>query len=147
MHVLRGVSRLFFATVSILVVGMAATASPAWAGGPDGVVENDDISRAVGSGVLDGALVGFMAVGSTNKGAAAAVVAACQNAGGEQCSSDEVTNDVFCVVSLGAMDGSGVVAGGAGTTLEEAREDAVRNVGRADLVADPGARVLASSCP
>lgn len=132
--------------ISVLAVTLAS-ASAAWAGGPDGVVENSDMSRAVGSGVLDGTLTGFSASGPTNEAAVAAVVAACQNAGAEQCSSDEVTNDVFCVVSVGANDGSGIVSGGAGQSVEAARADAYRNVSRANLVLDPGARVLASSCP
>ena len=76
-----------------------------------------------------------------------ALIAACQGAGAQQCSSDEVTNDVFCVVSVGADDGTGIVAGGAGPTVDAARDDAFRNVGRANLVLNPAARVLASSCP
>ncbi|CAN3130525.1 hypothetical protein ACNUDN_21600 [Mycobacterium sp. smrl_JER01] len=121
--------------------------APAWAGGPGGVVETGVVSRAVGSGVRDGTLMGFSATGPTNEAASAAVISVCQNAGAEQCSSDEVTNDVFCVVSVGADDGSGIVSGGAGPTVEAARADAFGNVGRANLTLDPGARVLASSCP
>lgn len=143
MAAIRGVSVIL---ISVLAVAMVS-AGVAWAGGPAGVVEDSDISRAVGSGVLDGALTGFAASGPTNASAAEAVVAACQNAGAEQCSSDEVTNDVFCVVSVGADDGSGIVSGGAGETVEAARADAFQHVGQADLVLDPGARVLASSCP
>ncbi len=123
------------------------TAAPASAGGPDGVVEDGNISRAVGSGLSGGTLVGFTATGSTNDAASAALIAACQGAGAQQCSSDEVTNDVFCVVSVGADDGTGIVAGGAGPTVDAARDDAFRNVGRANLVLNPAARVLASSCP
>ena len=129
-----------FSTATILSV-------PAWGGGPGGVVETGVVSRAVGSGVRDGLLTGFSATGATNEAASAAVIADCQSAGAEQCSSDEVTNDVFCVVSVGADDGSGVVAGGAGATVDAAREDAFRNVGRANLTLDPNARVLAWSCP
>lgn len=143
MAVIRGVCLVL---MSVLAAAMVS-AGAAWAGGPGGVVEDSDMSRAVGSGVHDGTLTGFTASGPTNAAAVAAVVAACQNAGAEQCSSDEVTNDVFCVVSVGADDGSGIVSGGAGDTVEAARADAFRNVGRADLVLDPGARVLASSCP
>lgn len=123
------------------------TATPASAGGPDGVVEDGPISRAVGSGLNGGTLVGFTATGPTNDAASAALIAACQGAGAQQCSSDEVTNDVFCVVSVGADDGTGIVAGGAGPTVDAARDDAFRNVGRANLVLNPAARVLASSCP
>ncbi|MFN8226682.1 MAG: hypothetical protein U0R18_08190 [Mycobacterium sp.] len=132
-----------FAAVFVAVL----TAGPAAAGGPDGVVEDGNISRAVGSGLSGGTLVGFTATGPTNDAASAALIAACQDAGAQQCSSDEVTNDVFCVVSVGADDGSGIVAGGAGPTVDAARDDAFRNVGRANLMLDPAARVLASSCP
>ncbi|OAN39468.1 DUF4189 domain-containing protein [Mycolicibacterium iranicum] len=126
---------------------MVVTAALSWAGGPGGVVTGGDISRAVGSGLLDGLLVGFTASGPSNDAASAAVVAACQSAGAQQCSSDEVTNDVYCVVSVGADDGSGIVSGGAGATIEAARDNAFANVARANLVLDPSARVLAGSCP
>lgn len=138
--------RMGMASATGLTV-MVVTAAISWAGGPGGVVTGGDISRAVGSGVMDGLLVGFSASGPTNEAASAAVVAACQSTGAEQCSSDEVTNDVFCVVSVGADDGSGIVSGGAGATIEAARDDAFANVARANLVLDPSARVLAGSCP
>lgn len=138
--------RMGMASATGLAV-MVVTAAISWAGGPGGVVTGGDISRAVGSGVMDGLLVGFSASGPTNDAASAAVVAACQSTGAEQCSSDEVTNDVFCVVSVGADDGSGIVSGGAGATIEAARDDAFANVARANLVLDPSARVLAGSCP
>jgi hypothetical protein len=142
MVAVRGVSAVLMSgVVAVLVAG------PAWAGGPGGVVEGGATSRAVGSGLQNGVLVGFASTGATNSAAAAAVITACQNAGAEQCSSDEVTNDVFCVVSVGADDGSGIVAGGAGPTVEAARVDAFRNVERANLALNPAARVLASSCP
>jgi len=146
--VLRGRSTV---TVSALsAVGVAAAmlcAAAAWAGGPGGVVEDTDLSRAVGSGLVDGLLVGYTATGPTNEVAAANVVSLCQGAGADQCSSDEVTNDVFCVVTVGADDGSGLVAGGAGGTIPAAREDAFANAVRAGVTLDPAARVLASSCP
>ena len=143
MAVARRVSGFVFAALGVALV----SASPAWAGGPDGVVEDGNISRAVGSGLSNGTLVGFTASGATNDAASAALIALCQNSGAQQCSSDEVTNDVFCVVSVGADNGTGIVAGGAGPTVDAARDDAFRNVGRANLVLDPAARVLASSCP
>ncbi|WP_238994609.1 hypothetical protein [Mycolicibacterium chubuense] len=133
---------------AVIGVSMSMVSSPpARAGGPGGVAETGVLSRAVGSGVRDGMLVGFSATGPTNDAAAAAVIAVCQGAGAAQCSSDEVTNDVFCVVSVGADDSSGIVSGGAGATIEAARDDAFRHVGSANLTLDPGARVLASSCP
>ncbi|CAN5274081.1 hypothetical protein BH11ACT6_BH11ACT6_50840 [soil metagenome] len=129
---------------------LAATvwAGSALAGGPGGVVEAEgDISVAVGSGVLDVALVGFTATGPTNEAATAAMISACQQAGALDCSREEVTNDNLCVVSVGASDGSGVVAGGAGPTVETARDDAFRHAQEADAPLDPGARILASACP
>ncbi len=149
MVVTRGVSAgVLIAVASALGVTAALFgASSASAGGPGGFVEDTVVSRAVGSGLLGGTLVGYTATGPTNEAAAAAVVSVCQAAGAEQCSSDEVTNDVFCVVTVGADDGSGIVAGGAGATVEAARGDAFANAVRAGVTLDPAARVLASSCP
>lgn len=130
-----------------LLVGGAVAAvisgGIAWAGGQDGEV---DMSRAVGSGVVNGGLVGFTVTGPTNEAATAAVLTACQQAGAQDCSRDEVTNDNVCIVSVGADD-SGVVSGGAGPTLEAARGDAFRHAQDADAPLDPGARILASVCP
>ncbi len=124
-----------------------AMAAPAWAGGPGGGVDTGVVFRAVGSGVRDGMLTGFTGTGPTEEMATSAVIAACQGVGAEQCSSDEQTDDVFCIVSVGADDGSGIVSGGAGPTVEAARDDAFRHVGSAGLTLDPSARILASSCP
>lgn len=135
---------------TILALGVVAatfSAGSAWAGGPGGVVENsDDISQAVGSGVLNGSLVGFSATGPTNEAASSAVIAVCSQAGADECSRDEVTNDALCVVSVGE-DSSGVVAGGAGPTVEAARDDAFRHSVDADAALTQGARVLVSACP
>lgn len=133
--------------MSAVLLCAVALAAPAWAGGPGGVADTGVVSRAVGSGVRDGTLIGFTATGPTNAMASSAVIAACQAAGADQCSSDEQTNDVYCIVSVGADDGSGIVSGGAGSTVEAAREDAFRHVGQANLTLDPSARILASSCP
>ncbi len=133
------------AAVGVIVATFSA--GTAWAGGPDGAVEGgDDISQAVGSGVLNGTLAGFAASGSTNDAASTAVIAVCQQAGAEECSRDEVTNDDLCVVSVGE-DSSGVVAGGAGSTVEAARDDAFRHSVDASAALTPGARVLVSACP
>ncbi|KGI69628.1 hypothetical protein MJO55_21835 [Mycolicibacterium rufum] len=140
-----GISAGLLMAVSMAVA--VAIPAPAWAGGPGGVVDTGVVSRAVGSGVRDGLLVGFTATGPTNEMAASAVIAACQAAGAQQCSSDEQTNDVFCIASVGADDGSGIVSGGAGPTPEAAREDAFRHVASANLTLAPSARILASSCP
>ena len=141
-------TRMASAIFALGVVVATFSAGSAWAGGPDGVVEGgDDLSQAVGSGVLNGALAGFSATGSTNEEASAAVIAACQQAGAEDCSRDEVTNDNLCVVSVGAGDDSGIVSGGAGSTVEAARDDAFRHAADANAALDPGARVLVSACP
>jgi hypothetical protein len=125
---------------------VVAMAPPAWADGPGGVVDSGAVSRAVGSGVRDGTLIGYSATGPTNDLAASAVIAACQGAGATECSSDEESNDTNCIVTVGADDGSGVVSGGAGPTVEAARDDAFRHVSAAQLTLAPDARVLASSC-
>jgi hypothetical protein len=136
---------------TIVAVGVAAatlSVASAWAGGPDGAVDStDDMSQAVGSGVLNGVLAGFSATGPTNAAASAAVIAACQQAGAQECSRDEVTNDNLCVVSVGADNGSGIVSGGAGPTVEAARDDAFRHSQDADAPLDPSARILVSACP
>jgi hypothetical protein len=152
---------MYFARVSstmcaLGIVVATFSVGSAWADGPDGVVEGgDDISQAVGSGVLNGTLAGFSATGPTNAAASAAVIVACQQAGAQDCSSDEVTNTDLCVVSVGADDDSGVVAGGAGPTVEAARDDAFRHAEDANAALGPDAnvalasdaRVLVSACP
>jgi hypothetical protein len=148
MAIIRSVSAVCAAgIVTAGAVVAMVSAGPAWADGPGGEVEGTEISRAVGSGVLDEVLVGYMATGATNEEAEAAVIAVCQNAGADQCTSDEVTNADICVVSVGAEDGSGVVAGGAGRTVEEAHDDAFNNASEFDQTLDPAARILISSCP
>ena len=81
------------AAVAAISVGVA------WAGGPPGAVE--EMSEAVGSGYVGDSLAGFRAGGTTNDEAKQAVIAACQAAGGTECSADEVTNDNLCIVSIG----------------------------------------------
>lgn len=136
----------------ILAVGVLTAilgTGSARAGGPGGVVETDggDISVAVGSGVRDLTLVGFTATGPTNDAASAAVILTCQQAGAMDCSSDEVTNDNFCIVSVGSDTGSGIVSGGAGPTVEAARDDAFGHAQSANAPLDPNARILAAACP
>ncbi|ANW65061.1 hypothetical protein BCA37_16980 [Mycobacterium sp. djl-10] len=128
-----------------VVLFAAAGTGVAWSDGPTGGGEAD-ISAAVGSGVLDSRLVGFIATGPTNEAASAAVIAACQSAGALDCSRDEVSNDDLCLVSVGVDDGRGIVAGGAGPTVEVARDDAIRHAEVAGAPLGPGARILASTC-
>lgn len=132
------------AAAGVIVAGI--TAATAWADGPGGVVENDTaISRAVGTGVFTGELVGFQATGATNDEASAAVVAQCQNAGGQQCTSDEVTNDNLCIASV-ADDTNDVVAGGAGPTVEAARADALQRAAANNTPLATTAAVVISVC-
>ncbi|MFZ0834519.1 MAG: hypothetical protein WAM92_15855 [Mycobacterium sp.] len=146
MAITRSVSAVFAAGV-VTAGAIAATisTSPAWADGPGGEVEPGVMSRAVGSGVIDGMLVGYMASGATNDEAEAAVIAVCEGAGADQCTSDEVTNADVCVVSIGEDD-SGLVAGGAGHTIEEAFSNAVYNAAEFDQVLHQTGRILISSC-
>lgn len=129
------------------VVGAGISVGTAWAGGPGGVVEDpEDISAAVGTGLFEGALVGFTATGDTNEEASAAVLAQCQSAGGVECTSDEVTNDNLCIVSV-ADDVNDVVAGGAGATVDAARADAFNRAAANNTPLDPSASVVVSACP
>ncbi|OBI71184.1 hypothetical protein A5663_09895 [Mycobacterium sp. E740] len=129
------------------IVGAGISAGAAWAGGPGGVVEDpEDVSAAVGTGNFEGALVGFTATGDTNDEAAAAVIAQCQSAGGVECTSDEVTNDNLCIVSV-ADDENDVVAGGAGATVEAARADAVNRAAANNTPLGPSAQIVVSACP
>ncbi|MDR3659089.1 MAG: hypothetical protein P4L86_01510 [Mycobacterium sp.] len=135
------------AAVSVLFATGVIGAVPAWADGTAGVVENPgDMAAAVGSGVLDGAIVGFTATGPNDPAAAAAVIAACRRAGADQCTSDEVTNDRLCIVNVDSA-ATGVVAGGAGPTVEAARQDAFNRAATNNTPLDPGAPTLAMSCP
>ena len=128
----------------VAIVAATISAGSAWAGGADGVV---DMSRAVGSGVLNGGLVGFTVTGPTNEAASVAAVAACQQAGAQDCTRDEVTNDNLCIASVAASNGSGVVAGGAGATVDAARADAYNRAAANNTPLDPAAKVVVSACP
>jgi len=150
-------NRLVYAVAAAGVIAAAAAAGSAWAGGPGGTVENTpaDLYVAVGSGTFEdpadgaggnGLEVGFTANGATADEASANVIAACQAAGGVDCSSDEVTNDNLCIVSV--FDPvSHVEAGGAGATVEDARLDAIQQAAANNTPLPPNAPVLTSSCP
>jgi uncharacterized protein YgbK (DUF1537 family) len=127
-----------------VIVGGASTGI-AWAGGPDGVVEQDT-SVAVGTGAFINAIVGFTATGATNDEASANVIAACQAAGGVNCTADEVTNDNLCIASV-ASDLTDVVAGGAGPTVEAARQDALNKAMANGTPEGADAVVVVSACP
>ena len=122
-------TRLVAPLVAAGVIAVGISTSTAWAGGPGGAIEDsNDISVAVGTGVFVDGLVGFKASGATNEEASAQVIAQCQSAGGQECTSDEVTNDNLCIVSVGD-DSNEIVAGGAGVTVEAARDDAFQRAG------------------
>jgi hypothetical protein len=75
-----------------------------------------------------------------------AVIAACNRAGADQCTSDEVTNDRLCIVNVHAP-ASGVVSGGAGSTIDDARRDAFNRAEANNTPLAADSPTLASSCP
>ena len=147
---------LVSAFVSAGVLAAAFSTGTAWAGGPEGAPESpNDLFEAVGSGTFDdtrdgpggaSAEVGFRATGASADEASAAVVAACTAAGGVDCTSDEVTNDNVCIVSV-FDPGTSVDAGGAGPTVEAAREDAIQRAAANNTPMSAAAAVLISACP
>ena len=138
--------RLVAPLVAAGVIAVGISTGTAWAGGPGGAIENSpDISVAVGTGVFIDGLVGFTATGATNDEASARVIAQCQSAGGQECTSDEVTNDNLCIVSV-ADDGNEVVAGGAGVTSEAARDDAFQRAAANGTPLGPTALIVISDC-
>ena len=139
-------TRLVSAFVAAGVIAIGVPAGIAWAGGPDGGVEDNNISQAVGTGTFIGEIDGFTAVAPTNEEASAAVLAQCNAAGGVDCSVEEVTNDNLCIVDMGDPD-SGVVSGGAGPTIEAAVADATARVANTDRPFGPNAVVIISACP
>lgn len=139
-------ARMVTAIAAAGLIAAAITAATATAGGPGGTVESpNDISAAVGTGEFEGALVGFYATGPTNDAASAAVLAQCQNAGGIECTTDEVTNNL-CIVSA-ADDVSDVVAGGGGPTVQAAFDDARNRAAANNTPFGPEAAIVISACP
>lgn len=123
----------------------SASASPSEStSAPDTVTEV--LSVAVGTGDFIDSIVGFTATGATNEEASANVIKACQDAGGVECTADEVTNDKLCIVSV-ASDSTDVVAGGAGKTLEEAKQDALNKAIANGTPEGTDAVVVVSDCP
>lgn len=144
-----------FAVAGVAAAGIAG--GIAWAGGPGGTVDDTppDLFAAVGTGTFENFQdgpggnsfeVGFQATGATADEASGKVIAACQAAGGVDCTSDEVTNDNLCIVSVGD-DATDVVAGGAGPTVEAARLDAIARAAANNTPMSPAAGVIISSCP
>ena len=140
------VTRLVAPLLTVAVMALPITTGTAWAGGPGGAVDGSaEISVAVGTGVFIDGLVGFTATGATNEEASARVIAQCQSAGGQECTSDEVTNDRLCIVSV-ADDTNDVVSGGAGLTVELARADAFVRAAANGTPLGPTAAVVVSDC-
>ncbi len=147
---------LGLALVAAGLIAAGFSTGTAWAGGPDGATDPaNDLFEAVGSGTFDDSRdgpggasteVGFRATGPTADQASAAVVTACEAAGGVDCTSDEVTNDNVCIVSV-FDPGTGVDAGGAGATVEAARQDAIQRAAAANTPMSSAAAVLISACP
>ena len=140
-----GKTRRVWAFVAAGVVAGGVSTGIAWAGGPGGAVEADT-SVAVGTGLFSNSIVGFTATGATNDEAAAKVIAACQAAGGIDCTADEVTNDNLCIAAV-ASDLTDIVAGGAGPTVEAARQDALNKAVANGTPEGPDAVVVVSVCP
>lgn len=139
-------TRLVAWLVGAAVVAVGMSTSTAWADGPGGVVEDSGpISVAVGTGVFVDGLVGFRASGATNDEASARVIAQCQSAGGQECTSDEVTNDNLCIASVADVTND-VVAGGAGATVEAARDDAFARAAASSTPLGPTAAIVISDC-
>lgn len=137
--------RLVSAIAAAGVIAAGVTATAAWADGPGGVVEPDTYA-AVGTGVYQDAIAGFVGTGATSDEASAAVIGACQATGASDCTVDEYTNDNLCIVSL-ADDVTDVVSGGAGPTIEAAKADALARAAANGTPESPGAVVVVSSCP
>ena len=140
-----GRTRKVWTFVAAGVVTVGVSTGIAWAGGPGGTVEADT-SVAVGTGLFSNSIVGFTATGATNDEAEAKVIAACQAAGGVECTADEVTNDSLCIASV-ASDLTKIVAGGAGPTVEAARQDALNKAMAQGTPEGPDAVVVVSACP
>lgn len=139
-------TRLVATLVTAGAIASGISTSTAWAGGPGGAIDgSNDMSVAVGTGVFVDGLVGFRATGATNEEASARVIAQCQSAGGQECTSDEVTNDNLCIVSV-ADDSNDVVAGGAGLTVEAARDDAFQRAAANGTLLGPTAAIVISDC-
>jgi len=138
-------TRKVWTVVAAGVLAGGISTGIAWAGGPPGMVQ-EDASVAVGSGAFAGSIAGFTATGATNDEASAKVIAACQAAGGVDCTADEVTNDNLCIVSV-VSDDTDVVSGGAGPTIEAARQDALNRAIANGTPEGADATVLVSACP
>ena len=142
------------------IVGVSAAviaAGTAWADppaddspGPPG--SYGGMFSAVGSGTFvdpsnqDTVEVGYNAYGDTAVQAEEAVIGQCLAAGGQDCSSDMVTNDNVCIVVVTDLT-TRVDVGGAGPTVEAARVDAVLRAAANGTPVGLDSPVLISDCP
>ena len=124
----------------------SSTTAAAAGGTTTAAASPGDISVAVGTGEFIDSIVGFVATAPTNDEASAKVIKACEDAGGVECTSDEVTNENLCIVSV-ASDSTDVVAGGAGKTIEEAKQDALNKAKANGTPEGADAVVVVSDCP
>lgn len=142
------------------VIAATISTGTAWAGGPANSTGDDSpgppgtyggMFSALGSGTFINANgqnieVGYNEYGNTAEEAQGNVVKQCLTDGGQNCSSDIVTNDNLCIVSI--VDGrTNVNAGGAGTTIEAARQDALARAAANNMAMSPDSVVLISDCP
>ncbi len=152
--------------VNIRVIGAVLTAGVLAGGMLSGCAKSEspsaetkaaeDVSVAVGTGEFTDAsgdkdpatntIVGFTATAATNDEASAKVIKACEDAGGVECTADEVTNDNVCIASVVSSE-THVVAGGAGATVEDARLDAIKKAEANKTPLGADAVVVVSACP
>ena len=128
-------SAVFAAATAACALSIAVS-GPAWA---------DTTARSIAIGVIDGQLITNLATGDTLQDAKAAAVAGCQRNGATQCSAAASTDGDECLVVLGEADGS--YAGGSGTTITAARQDALANAAQDNTQIANTAPILTSSCP
>ena len=151
-------TRVVWAIVAagVLAGGVLSGCSKSESPGGETKAAAQDISVAVGTGEFTdtagdkdpatNTIVGFTATAPTNDEASAEVIKACQDAGGVECTADEVTNDNVCIASV-ASDETAVVAGGAGATVEDARLDAIKKAESNKTPLGADAVVVVSACP
>ncbi len=151
--------RTLTAAAAAAVIAAGITTGTAWAGGPTGPVDDSPgppgsyggMFSALGSGTFvdpngQNVEVGYNGYGATAAEAQGNVVSQCLAEGGQNCSSDIVTNDNLCIVSI--VDGrTNVNSGGAGPTVEAARQDALSRAAASNMPMSPESGVLISDCP
>jgi hypothetical protein len=149
--------RVLAAAAAVIAAGIST--GTAWAGGPTGPVDDSpgppgsygEMFSAVGSGTFvdpngQNVEVGYNEYGNTAAEAERNVVGQCLADGGQNCSSDIVTNDNLCIVTV--VDGrTNINAGGAGPTVEAARQDALARAAASNMPMSPDSVVLISDCP